>query len=350
MQKRVACLLFMVLCLVITGCVPGSVFVVPSDTPMPTSLPPTSTLLPTFTDTPTPLPSSTFTPTPTIEPPTPTPTIERPVEWDLEPYIEKDIDVVWQGVRIKASVIIDSSLAYFIKNLEIKEERLAELVARYLFLVWYGRQNPWAGWCSNNRITWGVWHFWVSSLRAPVLKRIPIEPFMEDWAEAQLTGAASDWRNVQLNNIWANDLSDGNGYIQKPYNLWPMFQGDPPYGVKAIDSVTIVFIDLETSTNLPKSTVGYSYGTNLDGNNLFLYLGIGNANEMCVSSEYQLETCLERSLPWDFLGFGPWLFINDGRKIEETFFGQMDTRVCFGDYQVQLVIQQGGIEFDVEIE
>jgi len=85
---------------------------------------------------------------------------------------------------------------------------------------------------------------------------------------------------VQLNNIWANDLNDGNGYTQEPYNFWPMYEGEAPYGVRSFDEVIFVFVrtsQVQNVTSLMSNQrsidLGMSYGTNILDGNFIIYFG-----------------------------------------------------------------------------
>ena len=57
--------------------------------------------------------------------------------------------------------------------------------------------------------------------------------FMELWSQAQISGVPADWEKVQF-YVWANDLNDGNGYVQEQMTFWPMHEGLTPDGIRNI--------------------------------------------------------------------------------------------------------------------
>lgn len=155
---------------------------------------PTVILIPSATPTSTLEPTPTLTVTPT---PYPTPTLvlaPTPVEWELVPYSEKVVQYEWKGVLLKARLIIDESMSSKIESIDISDDLLAEVVARWMFLVWRHR-NGHSSWNDDGPYE--------------------IDEYMEMWAKAQDSGLESDWRKVQVNDIWANDLTDGDGYVQR---------------------------------------------------------------------------------------------------------------------------------------
>ena len=93
------------------------------------------------TQTPTSLPTSTNTPLPTIDKHPPTPIVARPVEWDLDPYIEKRVDTMWNGVRIKVNLIVDSSYKDVIHNITIPDSLLAEVAAKAIYGAWFNNTH-----------------------------------------------------------------------------------------------------------------------------------------------------------------------------------------------------------------
>jgi hypothetical protein len=136
------------------------------------------------------------------------------------------------------------------------------------------------------------------------------------WQKAQETGNESDWRKVQLNDIWANDLNDGNGYIQKPYNFWPMYEGEVPEGVKAFNRITVVIINQSNSdiTNLRRSTKTGA-ATHIDGNDLVIYSGVDYynvTNDEVSRSRYSVEYLEKWFLIFSFADFDNYLIGNIG--------------------------------------
>jgi hypothetical protein len=132
-------------------------------------------------------------------------------------------------VKIKARVLVDSSLEDQIESIDISDELFAEIIARTIWLVWYARQGN------------TDWY---------IAKPVVVHPFMEMWAKAQNTGDYSDWRKFQLNDIWANDLTDGDGYVQESYDFWPMYEAETPDGVTAVKRITLVLLRTPSTENI----------------------------------------------------------------------------------------------------
>jgi len=369
MEKKSYCLAFLAFCLFLSACAPSSLFVVPTQTPtipppsytsIPTS---TATPLPTPTTAPTAIPTATKPPLPTIVKHRPTPTIERPVEWDLEPYIIRNTDTEYQGVRIKASVIVDSSLSYMIEDVFIDDQTLAEVVARTFHIVWFTRNHPYVYW--NNVHSYDefpqIWdyhdHFksvllsgkytavvpdWELSYRPE-----PIDLFMEKWAKAQQSGASSDWRGVQLKSIFANDLHDGIGFKESSYNFWPMYEGETPSGVTALNKFTIVFVDQDSVKNLQINDEAryiwarHGIGTNLNDDDLLIYIGVDDLKKACLDYPLSLHNCRKQLLLNYISVMVSWLIQNDGRPLEYW--------IGF-DLEVSELLNKGGIYFDIKTE
>lgn len=262
-------LLFTAICLIFNGCVVVAEPPVTAETEQPefaatenfpenTSTP----VIPTETAPPTLVPASTETPLPTIDKHPPTPTVERPVEWDIDPYIQYEIEGEYKGVKIKASVIIDRSLEPLVEGIYVNKNVFSEMIAKSFAYVWYSRRNNYYVYEQYIRFTTDEMDKWF-----------------ELWATAQETGSEYYWRQVQLDNVWANDLNDGDGYVQKQYAFWPMYEGPTPYGVTAINKITVMLFDT------PKSDIrnamtgpiwvsgGRFHGVNLDNNNFIFYSG-----------------------------------------------------------------------------
>jgi len=283
-MKKKTILLFVVFLMLLNGCgyvVTPSVqseqpSVVPTETPVPTSTP---TPLPTETNTPsptdTPVPTATNTPTPI-----PIPT-EPPVEWDLDPYIEKYIDhTTLGGIHVKAGVIIDRSLEPIIESFEITDEDLANIVIRSLFVVWYGRNHPDTSWLKKDQ---------MRDIDIPVNE---LHNFEELLAKAQKTGDESDWRKVQI-----NDMSDDYGYIQKPYNFWPMYDGDTPQDVIGIKSFTIAVFRTTSNSVRNMFRLGVSsFGMNMYDGCVTYYGGYNFDPQVCRYKKEDITHCFQNDV------------------------------------------------------
>lgn len=265
--------MFTAICLLLNGCVLIVEPIIPTDTDQTefiateiAQVSPATSEIPIETATPTLEPTITKTPLPTIDKHPPTPTVERPVEWDIDPYIEREIEGEYKGVKIKASVIIDRSLEPLVEGIYVNNNLLSEMIAKILAYVWYSRQV---------------------NYRGTIYSYFQFEDFTSDemdkwfglWAKAQETGLEYYWRQVQLDNIWVNDLNDGDGYVQKPYAFWPMYDGPTPYGVTALGKITVVLFDTPKSVIKNLTTIatwaqdGVAVSSNLDNSNLIFYSG-----------------------------------------------------------------------------
>ncbi len=271
----------------------------------------TSTLVPTST--PTLEPTHTPTETPT-ETPVPTPTEVPPLEWDLDPYIEKVIEYEWEGVLIKARILIDKSMESTIKSIDIKDDVFAEVIARSIFVVWYTRNNPDVGWLWKD----------VKYFREIELDPESIYPFMEMWAKAQKSGNTSDWEKVQINDIWANNLNDGNGYAQKPYDMWPMYYGEASSGVIGMDMLTLVLAKTSYIQNVFRvnrsdepefrKLLDTSFGTNLNNGDLMIYRGMSWDPKLCDA--WPTGSDCFKEYYYEGIGLIPtWLSLNSGEPI-----------------------------------
>lgn len=311
MEKRLV-FLSIAICLFFTSCVVVAQPSVPAETEQPefaaTEAVPVNTNtpdIPAETATPTLLPTSIVTSLPTIDKHPPTPTVERPVEWDIDPYIEYEIEGEYKGVKIKASVIIDRSLEPLVEGIYVNKNLLSEVIAKSLAYVWFFRHGDYTD--INNlfqyeRITSDQMDRWFGL-----------------WAKAQETGLEYYWRQVQLDNIRANDLNDGNGYVQKPYSFWLMYDGPTPYGITAIDKITIVMLDTPKAdirnVTVIRAMTGVVVASNLDEKRLFFYTGkdmsyyIKDGQERMVISRERLIKTLLRT---DFYSLDEYLVWNDG--------------------------------------
>lgn len=321
-MKKKAFLLFGIFVILLSGC--GNIAIkdtniasekssaINTDTIFTTS---TSTRIATSTPSPTDtlIPTDTHTPLPTIDKHPPTPTVERSVEWDIEPFIEKRIDTEWKGVRIKASFIIDASLKDRIKSMEILDSFFADLVARTIFIAWYIRHNP--------SVTWAQPNYTLPN-RVVEVSLEEYHTFLDLWSQAQRSGKESDWRNVQINSIWTNDLSDGNGYVQRPYNFWPMYEGSTPSGVTAMSRFTIVLTDFFstssivrwTPANMPAIDIDIGYGFNLDNGDMMFYIGHSVSPIRCEAHYLNLQNCLKGSTLSNIANIGHQLALNRGES------------------------------------
>ena len=299
-------LLFMVFVWLLNGC--GYVVTVPQ---VPTieeepEVFPTVTLEPTPTFTALPILTPTNTPEPTATPkptlvPTPTTVLTpQPVEWDVDPYIIEDIEGEYKGVTIKARLIIDKSLEDIVESVRINDDIFAEAIVKLFVYVIYQRKS------NGNFYT---------------IPSYEVDRLVKIWAEAQKTGSEIYWRQVQLDNIWANDLNDGNGYSEKVYNFWPMYEGITPNDVLAMDKITIVFFDCSKSdiVNAPAvpGTEGWAArGASLDTKNFIFYVGNNIpflVQKVAHSEGISLRSAIEFNLkvPAGFLA--NYLIVNDNK-------------------------------------
>jgi hypothetical protein len=241
-------------------------------------------------------PTLTIVPTETL---VPTPTLVMGVESEIDPYIVREIEGEYKGIKIKARIIIDRSLEYMVESFEVRNESyyvqvLAEILGKVWYIIEYQDRDPHAHYVTIRQTG----------------QYFPL------WQKAQETGNESDWRKVQLNDIWANDLNDGNGYIQKPYNFWPMYEGEVPEGVKAFNRITVVIINQSNSdiTNLRRSTKTGA-ATHIDGNDLVIYSGVDYynvTNDEVSRSRYSVEYLEKWFLIFSFADFDNYLIGNIG--------------------------------------
>jgi|LSQX01.1.fsa_nt_gb hypothetical protein len=195
----------------------------------------TKTKPPENTPTSTVLPTATKTSLPTIEKHPPTPTIARPIEWDIDPFIEKRVNLLWNGVNIKVNLILDSSLHDIIESINIPDLLLAEIAAKTIYGAWYKNTHYMdiIGYEGYEKVVD------FGSYEEPE----QFEKFLTLWKKAQESGEISDWSRVKLSNIRANNLEDGNGYVQRAYTFWPMYDGDSIEGIVGFDQLSIVLIE-----------------------------------------------------------------------------------------------------------
>ncbi len=309
-RLRVLPPIFCVICLLLSSCVspitseatnvPTSIDQLALTTDQTPAASPTSTSLPTSTLTATPQPEPTinFKATKITEP-----TLIPPAEWDLNPTYEKHIKVVYAGVEIKAGLLIDASVSSVIESLEIPDAILAEIIAKTIYSFWMRRHYP-------ETDTWSSWQ------KDQYDYLFSFDQFMKVWSKAQESGESSDWRKVQLYNVWANDMTDGDGYVPGRYLIWPMYDGETPQGITALKEITLVWVVPSKVQNLyfdryldPKMDAGRGY--NLNDGNLLVYYGHsfteGDCKETWCSSH---ASCIKETLFLD-IGWGAYFLTNN---------------------------------------
>lgn len=226
-----------------------------------------------------------------------------PVEWDLNPTYEKHINVEYAGVEIKAGLIIDASVSSVIDNLEIPDVVLAEIIAKTVYSFWMRRHYP-------ETDTWSSWR------KDQYDFLFSFDQFMKAWSEAQESGESADWRKVQLYNIWANDMTDGDGYVPKRYVIWPMYDGETPQGLMALKEITLVWVVPSKVQNIyldryldPKMDPGRGY--NLNDGNLLIYYGHSFQEADCNGLWSMLyASCVKETLFLD-IGWGAYFLTNN---------------------------------------
>ncbi len=250
---------------------------------------PVSTTTPTLSPTAQPTQTATSTPEATAIPKAPeaTPT-ETPIldEHDLKPAYTETVNETFMGVAINAQLITDESLDPEIKKVTVEPKTYAEFIARTVFDVWWSKgDTPHKG---NYTDT-------------------DFKNFMALWAKAQQTNDPNDWKQVELNNIWANDLNDGNGYKQQPYTIWPMYSGtQAPEGVRGINNFAIALVKanvMKDTTKFSNNVYDEGYGSNVDGENLYVYEGILNMG--FSPDKYSVSSLMAGAT-------SQWLIVNSG--------------------------------------
>lgn len=227
----------------------------------------------------------------------PTP-IPSDIEKDLNPSYTQSTDWEYMGVRIKADLIVDSSLNPLVTKITIPDAVFAEFIARTVFKVWW---------------------YMGSEEHLGVYTEEDFNNFIVLWSTAQKSGKIEDWEKVQLNNIFANDLTDGNGYVPKSYNIWPMYEGNKPLRAVGVGKISFVNVDTSSVQNLDRQSdingISYDigYGTNLDGNNLLIYRG---TDSFQTTKAYNYEHIVDAGLAV----FGDWLIENKGKGKSTTFY------------------------------
>lgn len=283
--------------------------------------------------------TATRAPLPTIEKHLPTPTVQRSIEWDIEPIIEKRIEAIYRGVKIRVNLIVDDSYSQTIHGITISDQLLAEVAAKAFYGAWYIRSR--GGGDINQGSYYKTRHF---------------EQFMESWATAQESSEYTDWKKVQLLNILANDMDDGEGFSQQSFNFLPMFDGEAPKGYTGINEFTIVLVkgsDTECTldalfitpirrVNVISPDAGK--GTNLSGNNLMVYLSLSDKIEILLEQGTVPDNTFKYRTWQNLSSIGTWLASNTGYEpikyyypYDEDLFSklkvsaEMDVEICVKD-------------------
>jgi len=239
--------------------------------------------------------------------PTPTPELIKMEEHDLNPAYTETVLREFMGVKINAELITDQSLDPEVTKVTVSEKAYTEFIARIIFKVWWKKGEM---------------------THSGIATEEDFKVFMELWQKAQESNDPTNWQKVQINNIWANDLNDGNGYIQKPYTIWPMYEGEAPEGVRGIDKIAVALVNGRRVKNLTlfdENPYDIGLGTNLDGKTLFMYGGLANGvYRSCVKCTASgLGT-----LAW-------WLNRNSGGRISGYGSGHKD---------LSKILLNGGLE------
>jgi len=249
----------------------------------------------------TPTPPPTATPT---EAPTPTPT-EAPAEQiDLKPNYEQKVAVEYMGVQINASLITDQSLDPVITKVTVGEKAYAEFIARSLYKVWLKKGGPEGSGPATDTT---------------------FEQFMALWATAQQSGQEADWRQVQIKNIWANEIATP-GYEQHPYTIWFMHEGETPEDVRGISEMSIALVKTSRMKNITAfndNEYDEGMGLNFEGKNMYFYLGLIN-----VHYSSGLTASNMPSFYW-------WLIRNSG--------GSISGYPSRGDNNLKSILIKGGL-------
>lgn len=177
-----------------------------------------------------------------------------PIEMDIEPIYTQTTEYEYMGVKISAELVVDESALPGLSKVTIPHPTYAEYISRLLFYVWWVRGN-------------------IKHTVTPT--DVDFRDFMMMWSKAQESGDTFDWEKVQINDIWANDLGDGLGYIQKAIKIWPMYSGIATEGVLPIEKLTITFVGYSKSEYVTLYSAGFTgdgSGTNYSDQVLYLYL------------------------------------------------------------------------------
>jgi len=200
----------------------------------------------------TPLPPATATPEATK-----TPEVVATEQIDLKSNYEQKVSVEYMGVQIDASLITDESLDPVIKKVTVGETAYAEFVSRSIYKVWLKKGGP--------------------DGTGPKVDTT-FEQFMALWATAQKSGVEADWRQVQVENIWANEIATP-GYEQHPYTIWFMHEGETPEDVRGISNLSIALVKtgkMKNITAFEDNAFDNGMGTNVQNEHMYFYTGLDN--------------------------------------------------------------------------
>lgn len=226
----------------------------------------------------------------------PTP-IPNDMEKDLNPSYVQRIDWEYMGVRIKAELITDSSVKSGFTAVTVPNATYAEFIARVVFRAWWRKGSE------KHLVAYTEEDF---------------QNFMALWATAQKSGNIEDWEKIQLNNIYANDLNDGKGYIPKAYNIWPMYEGSRPLRAIGVSIISFVVVDTSSMVNVDQqsdingTSYDIGYGTNLDSGNLLVYSG---TDSYLTAKRYDLARIADGMLSTS----AQWLIDNSGKGLSTSY-------------------------------
>lgn len=226
--------------------------------------------------------------------PTPAP---NDIERDLNPSYVQKVDFEYMGVGIKAELITDSSLSSRVTKVTVPNAVYAEFIARVVFRAWW-RKGP--------------------EKHSDKYTEEDFKNFMSLWSTAQKSGNTEDWEKVQLNNIYANDLNDGGGYVPKAYNIWAMYEGEKPLRAVGISLISFVIVDTSSMKNIDQQSdingISYDlgYGTNIDGGNILVYSG---TDAYFNEPFYNLDLIADDML----CSSAQWLIDNSGNGLSFTY-------------------------------
>lgn len=210
-----------------------------------------------------------------------------PIEMDIEPIYTQTTEYEYMGVKINAELILDKSSYPRRVKLSIPDSVLAEFVARVFFDVWWNRQKNFMLPTESDFIN-----------------------YMKSWSEVQQGKDYEYWKKVQIEDIWANDLTDGFGYQQIPYDVLLMCDGVVTDGFTPIDKVSIVFTgygNYKNITPLYENYIDYGgLGANIAGKTLFIYYNQGS-----ISTEVVLNKSHLSDLTSEIMSFIDWYLISN---------------------------------------
>jgi hypothetical protein len=218
-----------------------------------TSVIPTFTIQPSYTQIP-------------IQLPTATPEITRVDEFDLHPVFIESVLNEYKGVNISTTFITDGCLSPMVKKIYINHN----------FKNSYGEKSEVAISHFTARLFFNIW--WSNGIEkheGPKTEE-EFDQFMELWARAQQMNDPKDWEKVQFMVKGVNDLNDGNGYKKDNIVVWPMFSGNTPEGIVGIKEFNIAFVrnnaGIKNMITFNQGGWDVSLGTNLNNDILFSYV------------------------------------------------------------------------------